>query len=513
MHDEADSSTDRRHRDGCSEEPKLRLSLPVAAGHTQQFERSRNRTSPPSGALPLTLTLVAIAWGSLAFGAVYPWAFWPLALLALAGGSAGLVEAAGHTPAAISRGLVLALGGVVTAVLLQLVPLPSSILPVLNPNGVWLRRQLELAPVAAAEALSVVPSASWLALALLASFIILLLGTASLLSLEGPRRLVEGLTIFGVVMALVGIVQKPLYAGRIYGFWTPEGAGDPFGPFVNRNHFAGWMLLTLPLAVGYLCAAIARSVRHEKPAWRDRLFWLATPEANKLVLAAGGITIMALALGLTLSRSGISALAFALLVLGWLFVRRQQGRWRKLIVVGYVALLGIVLVASVGADVLARRFGEGTFADDRLGAWIDAAAIASKFPLTGTGLNTYGVATLFYQHHDLAHHYAEAHNDYLQLAAEGGILLLVPAAICIVLFIRDVRRRLNEDRASSVYWIRAGAAAALAAIALQETFEFSLQIPGNAALFAVVAAIALHKSPEGGDGRRGWRCGAAARQS
>jgi hypothetical protein len=37
-----------------------------------------------------------------------------------------------------------------------------------------------------------------------------------------------------------------------------------------------------------------------------------------------------------------------------------------------------------------------------------------------------------------------AHNDYMQLAAEGGLLLTIPAAICIGLFIRDVRRGLRE---------------------------------------------------------------------
>jgi hypothetical protein len=66
---------------------------------------------------------------------------------------------------------------------------------------------------------------------------------------------------------------------------------------------------------------------------------------------------------------------------------------------------------------------------------------------------------------------------------------------CLVLLIRDIRRRLREDRGASAYWVRAGAITALVAIALQETVEFSLQMPGNAALFAVVCGLALHKSP------------------
>src|SRR5204862_179410 len=82
--------------------------------------------------------------------------------------------------------------------------------------------------------------------------------------------------------------------------------------------------------------------------------------------------------------------------------------------------------------------------DARRGAWTDALDVSARFPLTGTGLNTYGVATILYQRHDLEHHYEQAHNDYLQLMAEGGVLLAVPAALCLGVFAHTVRRRFRE---------------------------------------------------------------------
>jgi O-antigen ligase len=255
------------------------------------------------------------------------------------------------------------------------------------------------------------------------------------------------------------------------------------------------MLMLLPLTLGYFCAALARATHRVKAAWRDRLLWLLTPEGSKLILTAVGIAIMGLALVLTSSRSGISVLVVSLLMMGWLAVRRQRGRWRKLLAIGYLVLLVTSLVTWVGADTLLRRFGDGTFDDGRFGIWADARDIAGQHWLTGTGLNTFQFANLVYQKHDTELVVTAAHNDYLQLAAEGGLLLTIPAAICIALFVRDARRRLRDDGPSSCYWIRAGAVTALVSIALQETVEFSLQMPGNAALFAVVCAIALHKSP------------------
>ena len=117
------------------------------------------------------------------------------------------------------------------------------------------------------------------------------------------------------------------------------------------------------------------------------------------------------------------------------------------------------------------------------------------FPLVGTGLNTYGTATIFYQTVNLDQHFAQAHNDYLQLLAEGGVLVGIPAIIVITSVVWTVRRRFRETPAgSSGHWIRIGAVTGILAIALQEISDFSLQMPGNAVLFAVLLAIAVRPS-------------------
>ena len=94
-------------------------------------------------------------------------------------------------------------------------------------------------------------------------------------------------------------------------------------------------------------------------------------------------------------------------------------------------------------------------------------------------------------------HFQEAHNDYLQLAAEGGMLLAVPIAAAVVLFVAAVRKRMREDADRMTSWIRFGALAGILAIAAQSAVEFSLQMPGNAAMFVVLAAISLHYSAPG----------------
>ncbi len=92
--------------------------------------------------------------------------------------------------------------------------------------------------------------------------------------------------------------------------------------------------------------------------------------------------------------------------------------------------------------------------------------------------------------------FSEAHNDYLQVVAEGGLLLAVPAFVGLVLLAAAIRRRFAQQKDDVMtYWLRVGATSGLIAIGLQSLVEFSLQMPGNAAMCVVLMAIALHHPP------------------
>lgn len=444
--------------------------------------------------------VAALAWGAFAFGAVYAWAYWPLAIaVTIVAVTALLARAPAESRPALPRWLA---GGLVlfgAAAAVQLVPIPSAWLHRLSPHTAAVVNAFELTAASHPErhALSIAPPLTATALALFVPFALLVIGSARLAAMRGPRGLAEAITIIGVLLALTGIIQQPLFAGRIYGFWKPEMGGSPYGPFVNKNHFAGWMLMALPVTLGLVCARTARGMRHVKPTLRDRVLWLSSADASRLMLLAAAAALMALSLVLTLSRSGMTAMAAAVALTGIVARRRQRTATRRRVVTGYLVALLVLVIAWVGAGTIVARFSQPDWSElnSRRGAWADAAAIAARFPLTGTGLNTYGVATLFYQRHDLGHYYSQAHNDYLQLAAEGGLLLTIPACLCAVLFAGAVRRRFEEDTSASGYWLRVGAVTGLAAIALQETVDFSLQMPGNAALCATLCGLALHCAP------------------
>ena len=451
-----------------------------------------------------TLLLLTVAWGVLSFGAVYPWAYWPLATACAALGIAGLRgsaqlsgRSAGDRFSAAPWLGMFALGAGV-----QLVPLPrSALLAASGSTDAFFREHTfgyALDPPAWLP-LSIAPGSTWIGLGLFVAFGLFLLGASRALSAVDLESLTRRLMLFAVLIGLFGIVQKAFHGEEvrdalIYGFWQPQRAGNPFGPFVNRNHFAGWMIMVLPLALGYAFGLLERMWPRWR-GWREALRWMAATNTGPLALATLSILAMGTALVLTGSRSGIAGVTGAIAVAAIFVLRAVTRRSRRRFVVAYAGALLVTAVAWAGVDATVQRFAAvpGDL-EGRLTAWRDTARIVRDFPVFGTGLNTYGAAMLVYQTASRPVFYQEAHNDYLQLVAEGGLLLSLPATIALGLFARDVRRRFRKRADDPMtYWIRVGAVASLAGIAAQSLVDFSLQMPGNAALFTLVAAIAVHR--------------------
>jgi putative inorganic carbon (hco3(-)) transporter len=113
------------------------------------------------------------------------------------------------------------------------------------------------------------------------------------------------------------------------------------------------------------------------------------------------------------------------------------------------------------------------------------------FWLTGVGAGAYQRGMIVYQQSPRVVYFNHAHNEYVQVLAEGGVLLAIPALVIAVAGAWRIRRRLRADR-TPIYWVRAGAVSGLIAVAVQSIWETGLRVPANGMLFAVLAAIALH---------------------
>ncbi|MBI3261718.1 MAG: hypothetical protein HYZ58_01035, partial [Acidobacteria bacterium] len=207
---------------------------------------------------------------------------------------------------------------------------------------------------------SIAPSRTVLGLAFLAAFTILLVGSARGIGAVGAQGIARGIVVLGVIVALVGIIQKAVGSEAVYGLWYPPKGGVSSAPLINSNHFSGWMVMAMSLSTGYFAGGVARGLRGAKRDWRHRILWLSSSEASETLLTGFAIAVMALSIVLSVSRSGLLCLVSAILLSGWWVARRQSSRPRRLIAAAYLAFVLVVAASWGRVDAVIQRFQVAT---------------------------------------------------------------------------------------------------------------------------------------------------------
>jgi O-antigen ligase len=306
-----------------------------------------------------------------------------------------------------------------------------------------------------------------------AIFLLIFLFVQSCRRKEQARRFVWFLGGLSFGVALFGIVQYFTWTGKLY--WSlalPRGAG-PFGPFVNRDHFAGFVELTVPLALALL---IHRAVEREKQ-----------------VLLAVLSTVPVGALFLSASRGGIISFVFEFAAL--LALSRQR-RFPKSQWLGAAALAVVAGAFTVwlGVSEAFQRFAQLTPGEisrnRRVSMYRDTWHIFQHHPWTGTGWGTLIVVYPRFESYYDGLVVDHTHNDFLELLADSGLA----GGLCGLALVVALARKGLANRAASgdpfVRAMRAGALTACGGLLLHSLVDFNLRIPSNALLFLLLAAMA-----------------------
>jgi O-antigen ligase len=405
-----------------------------------------------------------------------------------------------------TRRLDWALLAVAGALALQLVPLPATVVSIVSPQAQVLREQTRFAVADAA-------GAAWLPLTVdadatayaLATFVLGMLtfwiARATFGAGGHTRQFCRALGWLSAAAATVALLQASLFPGVLMGVVIPESRNaNPLGAFLNRNHFAAWLLMCGAVSTGYLTAHL-----HIHPAYRMRL-----RAAFKHFFASGallsGLAVLVTfgSMLMTVSRSAAAGLGGAALTAGWLGRHRIRVERTNLPALSVLAGV-IILLGTAFIDVdrwMSRLLGGFETTPDgfsRMTIWRESLPIIRDFPITGTGAGTYGLAMAQYQQTRLWvgamqqwAYFNNAHSHYVQLAVEGGVLLVLPVAVALVLLIRLGLGAVRADK-GEMFWVRVGAAAGLVGLAVQSIWEVALIMPANAVLAGVLAGLLLHR--------------------
>jgi O-antigen ligase len=379
-----------------------------------------------------------------------------------------------------------------------MIPLPSDIIKIISPKTFALRNSLtfDLSPLTSSYTfepsalnfqLSFVPLATriefskWLTLTGLFLFFL----NWKPFNRNIINHLILIIMLVGIAESLYGMLE--LFSGHRYILNLNMQASAVTGTFINRNYFAGYLLLVIPLSVGYLFSRESYQ-RSQFMGWRHRLSSL----DGKTLLIAFGIILMILGLLFSASRMGIMSLLLSFSLISFLFRESQKGqRFSKTIVL----IFGLALLWAVwiGLDaVISRFFTTSESFKERWMFWVNTFQIFKDFPLFGSGLGTFVHIFPMYRSFHIRGLVTHAENDFLQLLSEVGLigigLLLFVFAF---LFFRAVLAIRSFHSGDSKKYIGIGGLVGILALMFHSLVERNIQVPANAFLFTFIWAAIL----------------------
>ena len=474
-----------------------------------------------------------IRWGILglivftpfAFGTVEPWSQaimeWGIITLFLV----FLLGALWPSPGRAARrlrltGLEIPIGLFVLFCAAQTIPLPPDLLRVISPGAARASAVPEFpsqevrgnlpASVARDEGtalfsglpdwrpISVHPQETRTRVRLLVSLATLfLLAAAWAERMERARFLLTSIAVVGFLVSVQGLVQHLTWNGKV--LWirkVPPSAA--FGPFVNHNHFAGYVEMIIPIAISlafYSMQAGGAPPREERAGVGPLVVNSAERgRRSKAALALFSAVILGVALVLSLSRGGLlSTLVSGLLLFAALW-RRMPSRLLAAVALA-LPVIAVALILWIGAGSVAQQMGtyktvehEASFRF-RVIIWKSLLRNLPDFLWVGSGLGTFEDSFAPFTPPGSAKRWDRAHNDYLQVLWETGIVGLVLTLSGACIFVRRYWWPALKSRGHPLDVFRVGIAVSILSIAIHSLVDFNLQIGSNGFLFALLAGL------------------------
>jgi O-antigen ligase len=280
--------------------------------------------------------------------------------------------------------------------------------------------------------------------------------------------------------------------GLEWGFFSEKWAylGKATGTFVNRNHLAGYLEMSLALGIGFLLASSTRYSGNWQQKLRQLIEVLLSPKIIMRLLLA----VMVIGLVMTRSRMGNTAFFASLMIAGGLALLLMKNKSASTtILLASLLIIDIAIVGTFfGVEKIADRLQSTSIekesrdevSRDTFNMWLD-------HPILGTGAGSYKYTYPHFKSDDVtsAKLYDYAHNDYLEFLAEFGViafmLLAIAVAICFYWGLQAMRLRrrpINQGLGFS-------SCMGIIAIMIHSTVDFNLQIPANAFMFVFMLAI------------------------
>lgn len=434
-----------------------------------------------------------LVFAPIAYGTVDPWALGIVAVLIFLICMLWLFQSWKTKEFVFNdNSLQLPIIGLILIGLIQLLPLRSIDLS-------------NLISTPAVRSLSLDPYATRLAIVLLIIYLIFFATVLTFIQSEKRVRKIVFLIIsFGTFFGFIGVLQQLTDKQTIFGFRIVKDA-IPFGTFVNRHHFAAFMVMLIGLALGLIYN------------------WATTKDKKLLLWIA--VVLMGVALAMTGSRgawlSFLGSVIFLLVISSVTegnieqvkdiseenrILEKSRLSKRLKIIISFLVLLFVIFATMIflGKDeFLARGIGltpQEDISGGRFHFWSIALQIFRDHPILGAGLDSYATVFSHYDTWNGKFRVERSHNDYLQILADAGLLGFSCIVAFIYLFFRQSIRSIKnlsaefnqrKSRDNFLLAVKIGALTGCVGIMIHSFFDFPLRTNSNSFYFLLLSALAV----------------------
>ena len=446
------------------------------------------------------LFLGTLIFAPLAFGTVEIWSYLIMELLVctsaillfISVGKKKYYQVPGLRPLALVNAFIL----------LQLIPLPGSIVNLLSPNTYAIYQNAAL--IAGDNIwmpLSIYPRATFMELLRFSTYVLFYVVSVQFLTdRKYLKTTVAVVTWLAALLALLGIVEfitenldYPLPHNKLFWLRDLTQGGTPRGPYVNRNHYAGFLEMIFPLALAMFLSY--RPQIRRLSVRKQIVDFFTGKQVHQHFFYGTAAILIATGILLSLSRGGILSLSISMIFFAGILIFRAKQKKAGFFISLIVAVV-LVLTGSSGWDAIFKRFESlhaqtGLLYDSRLIIWQDVVNVIREFPLTGTGAGTLEKiypAFRTFPGDDILEH---AHNDYLEFFATGGIVLTALMGWCLLAVLYSAISSFIRRREPFSVLLFTGSLTATCAILIHSIVDFNMQVGANDLYFFLVMALAV----------------------
>lgn len=386
-------------------------------------------------------------------------------------------------------------------ILLGLVPLPPFIVEFLSPNTFKIHQTTHtLSDLSAWMTLSLHPKATISEFFRYATYVMFYALTVQLLIKKGIlKATVLTIALFGGLLAFSSILQFYLTENMVLWFRYSPINSIVVGPYANHNHYAGLMELIFPVVLGLFL--FYRPRIGNSTLVRSIIEIFNQEKANIHILIGTSALLVVISIFVSLSRGAMISTCLSLVIFTYFLLKRRISRGNTTLLIAIVMLTALS-IGWFGWDQIIERFARlknahGIIYESRLDFWQDTIGIIKDFALTGTGIGTFPDIYPLYQSFQSENVLFHAHNDYLELLAESGIIGFLLIACFLFSFFHKTHKVFSKRRDAFSIYLYIGCITAMAAILFHSFVDFNMHVGANGLWFFFIAGIAVSAANTG----------------